>query len=275
MMLASPDGARAEIALDGGHVVSWTPAGQTEDRLFVSARSTYGPGNAIRGGIPVIFPQFGPFGALKQHGFARNRRWTVMDSSNESTNESSNESSARATLRLTDDAATRALWPHRFDLKLSVKVHGATLSVSLTVANSDEAPFTFTAAFHPYFAVRDAFTTHVDGLRDLHYRDALRNGACFEESAPSLAITGPLDRIYYDAPDRLVIRDAERLLHIETQGFPEAVVWNPGIEGTSSRADFTPGEEHRTLCVEAARIQHPIALAPGEAWSGTQLMRAG
>ena len=124
LMLTSSDGARAEFALDGGHVVSWTPAGQTEDRLFVSARSTYGPGNAIRGGIPVIFPQFGPFGALKQHGFARNRRWTVVDSSN--------ESSANATLRLTDDAATRALWPHRFDgpdivqiVRLAGSGHGA------------------------------------------------------------------------------------------------------------------------------------------------------
>lgn len=267
LMLTSSDGARAEFALDGGHVVSWTPAGQTEDRLFVSARSTYGPGNAIRGGIPVIFPQFGPFGALKQHGFARNRRWTVVDSSN--------ESSASATLRLTDDAATRALWPHRFDLRLTVDVHGATLSVSMTVVNTDDAPFTFTAAFHPYFSVGDALTTHVDGLQGLYYRDALRDGARFAESDPSLAITGPVDRIYYDAPDWLTIRDAERVLQIEKRGFPEAVIWNPGIEGTSSRADFTPGEEHRMLCVEAARIQHPITLAPGEAWRGTQIMRAG
>ncbi len=266
-MLTSSDGACAGIALDGGHVVSWTPAGQTEDRLFVSARSTYGPGNAIRGGIPVIFPQFGPFGALKQHGFARNRRWTVVDSSN--------ESSARATLRLTDDAATRALWPHRFDLTLTVDVHGATLSVSMTVVNTDDAPFTFTAAFHPYFAVRDAFTTHIDGLQGLYYRDALREGARFGEPDPSLAITGPVDRIYYDAPDLLTIRDAERVLHIGKRGFPEAVIWNPGVEGTSSRADFTPGEEQRMLCAEAARIQHPITLALGEAWSGTQIMCAG
>ena len=73
----SLDGARAIMALDGGHVLSWTPAGETDERLFVSERSTYGPGKAIRGGIPVIFPHFGPFGDLPQHGFARGSRFTA------------------------------------------------------------------------------------------------------------------------------------------------------------------------------------------------------
>ena len=89
-----------------------------------------------------------------------------------------------------------------------------------------------------------------------------------------LRITGPLDRIYYEAPDRLVIVDGDRTLTIEKRGFPEAVVWNPGAEGTRSRADFAPGDEARMLCVEAAVIQHPVTLAPGASWTGEQRMTA-
>ena len=259
----APDGARAVIALDGGHLTSWLAAGTAHDRLFVSSHSAYGPGTAIRGGIPVIFPQFGPFGPLRQHGFARLCRWTVI---------AHDADAGRALLSLADSDATRAQWPHAFHAELDVMVAGATLSVSLTVRNTDSRPFSFTAAFHPYFAVHDAFATHVEGLERCRYRDSLRDGQVFMEASSSLAITGPLDRIYYDAPDRLVIRDGARSLIIEKDGFPDAVVWNPGVEGTRSRADFAEGDEHRMLCVEAGAIQHPIVLSPGDTWRGTQRM---
>jgi glucose-6-phosphate 1-epimerase len=267
VMLTAEDGARAEIALDGGHVVSWVPVGASENHLFVSARSKFGPGTAIRGGIPVIFPQFGQFGPLQQHGFARNRRWTVVPTTN--------ESAGRATLRLTDDDATRALWAHGFALTLDVAVHAATLSVTMTVLNTDVAPWAFTAAFHPYFAVADAFSVQVDGLEATRYRDALQDGAVVPASNDPLAITGALDRIYIGAPDQLTVRAAGRRLHIEKQGFPDAVVWNPGSEGTRSRADFAPAEEYRMVCVEAARIIEPVELAPGARWTARQVMRAG
>ena len=262
--LVADDGARADIALDGAHVVSWTPAGETENRLFVSTRSHYGPGTSIRGGIPVIFPQFGKFGELQQHGFARNRRWSVVDGA----------SAGGATLRLADDNDTRAMWPHRFKLTVDVQVAGDTLSIAMHVVNTDTAPFTFTAAFHPYFAMQNAFDAHVDGLAGCAYRDALRDGAIDTERDASLVITGALDRVYYEAPDALIVRDSTRTLHITKRGFPEAVVWNPGDAGTLGRDDFVPGDERHMLCVEAARIATPVMLAAGERWTGEQVIRA-
>ncbi|MBL0170877.1 MAG: D-hexose-6-phosphate mutarotase [Gemmatimonadaceae bacterium] len=263
--LRSPDGAHATIALDGGHVTSWVPATEHENRLFVSARSTYGPGKAIRGGIPVIFPQFGAFGSLRQHGFARLCRWTVDGSRTFA-------GAGRGQLHLSDSDDTRTQWPHAFSADLSIVVEGVALAVAMTIRNTDTSPIAFTAAFHPYFAVRDAFTTRVEGLSGCRYRDSLLEGQMVVEAAPVLQITGPLDRIYSNAPDRLVIRDGARSIIIEKSGFPEAVVWNPGIEGTRSRADFAEGEEQGMLCVEAAAIQHPIVLAPDESWTGTQRM---
>jgi glucose-6-phosphate 1-epimerase len=263
--LIAPDGARATIALDGAHVTSWIPAGESENRLFVSARSTYGLGNAIRGGIPIVFPQFGAFGSLAQHGFARRRRWMVLDAT----------TPGRATFGLHDDDETRVLWPHAFEATVQVDVGGPSLAVTLTVHNTGESDFTFTAAFHPYFAVRRAFGVVVEGLTGCRYRDSLRDGGVFDERDAHLQITGPLDRIYYRAPDRLTLRDGDRVLTIDKTGFPEAVVWNPGVEGTRSRADFLEGDEHAMLCVEAALIEHPLLLTPDASWTGVQRMTAG
>ena len=265
LRLTSADGATADIALDGGHVTSWIPAGSTEDRLFISERSTYGPGMPIRGGIPVIFPQFGPFGTLRQHGFARNCRWTIDESS---------MSPGHVTLRLNDDESTRETWPHAFSAALAVMVAESVLSVSLTIHNRDATPFEFTAALHPYFAVRNAFEARVKGLAGLRYRDSLQDGAVLLEEDDVLRITGPIDRIYFDAPDRIVIVDTDRRLVIEKRGFPECVVWNPGVEGTASRTDFAAGDESRMLCVEGAAIRLPVHLAPGESWTGEQRMIA-
>lgn len=265
--LRSGDGARARIHLDGAQVASWIPAGSADDRLFVSARALYGAGKSIRGGVPICFPQFGPFGALPQHGFARTSRWTLQ-------HEQQLGDGARATLQLRDTEQTRAVWPHAFLAELHVHLHGTRLAVTLDVSNTGATALSFTAALHPYFRVRDAFATQVRGLGGTRFRDALRDGALFDETNEPLPITGPLDRVYVDAPNVLEIVEPDRTLRIEKIGFPDAVVWNPGPAGTASRVDFVPGEEQHMLCVEAGAIMQPVVLAPGARWSGTQILTA-
>jgi glucose-6-phosphate 1-epimerase len=268
--LRAPDGAFARVYVDGAQVAQWRPANEADDRLFVSAAAHYGPGVSIRGGIPVCFPQFGPFGALPQHGFARTTRWRVTDDLR------LDEGLVMLSLTERDLAAPAAsAWPHAFAADLHVAVGGDTLAVTLVVTNTGDAPYSFTAALHPYFAVRDAFACAVTGLAGLTYRDALAGGAALPETAPALAITGPLDRIYYGAPDVLELREPHRSLRIEKSGFPDAVVWNPGPAGTASRSDFVPGDEQHMLCVEAAVVRTPITLEPGQQWVGTQRMTAG
>ena len=253
--------------------MSWIPAGSSDDRLFLSRRAEFGCGRSARGGIPICFPQFGPFGVLPQHGFARTVRWAVNDDARRDEGE--------LRLRLTHldvadqrPAAEVAAWPHAFSLEAIVQVVGDALSVRLEVMNTGAEPFAFTAALHPYFAVRDALSVDVEGLSGLTYRDALEAGATVREEASTLAIAGALDRIYYDAADVLFIREAHRGLRIEKSGFPDAVVWNPGAAITASKSDFEPGDEGRMLCVEAAAIGTPITLAPEEKWIGLQRMVA-
>jgi glucose-6-phosphate 1-epimerase len=263
--LTAPDGATARVYLDGAHVTSWIPAGG-EEQLFVSANAGYGPGVAIRGGVPVCWPQFGPFGPIRHHGFARLMRWTVV-------HEERSTEGARAVLRLVDTDETRDTpWPFAFRTDISVLVGGSTLAVALSVTNTDARPFAFTAALHPYFRVRDAYRVQIAGLRGTRYRDGLRDAQEFDETGDTLPITGHLDRVYYDTPDVLTLRESHRTLRLEKQGFPEAVVWNPGAEGTRSRADFVAGDERQMVCVEAAVVRPPVTLAPGAQWTGVQRM---
>ena len=265
--LRAPDGASARVYLDGAHVTSWIPARSTVDRLFVSREAQYGPGYSIRGGIPVCFPQFGAFGPIGQHGFARLSRWSVVV-------QKEVDGGARLVLRLTDTEASRAVWPFAFQADLSVHVAAAALTVQLTVTNTDTQPISFTAALHPYFAVENAYATQVSGLSGCRYRDALRNGDEFDEAGDLLPIDGHLDRVYFATPDVIEMREPDRTLRIEKRGFPETVVWNPGAEGTRTRADFADGEELHMVCVEAAVVRPPVLLASGEQWIGTQLMTA-
>lgn len=274
LVVRAADGARARVQLDGAQITSWFPAGASDDRLFVSPRAEYGPGVSVRGGIPICFPQFGPFGPLPQHGFARNSRWTVTDDSRAEQGELRLGLTERD-LPSSRPEAERAAWPHAFSADLFVGVRGGALTVTLGVTNTGTAPFTFTAALHPYFAVRDAFVTSVHGLAGLTYRDALLAGAEEIERHDTLEIGGPLDRIYHGAPDTLELREPHRTLRIEKSGFSDAVVWNPGAAGTSSRRDFAPGDEYHLLCVEAAQVRTPITLAPRAHWSGMQRMIAG
>ncbi|HTS55324.1 MAG TPA: D-hexose-6-phosphate mutarotase [Burkholderiales bacterium] len=268
VVLVAADGARAEVYLHGAQVTSWVPAGDTSDRLFLSARSRYKPGAAIRGGVPVCFPQFATQGPLPSHGFARVSTWDLTRG------ERRDSGTAHAVLRLTDSDATRAVWPHAFVAQLSIKVNGRELEIGLIVENSGSTLFEFTGALHTYLRVADIRQTVVRGLRNARYRDKVLGTDGVIETASELRIDRELDRVYYTAPDALEVHEPGRTTAIRATGFPETVVWNPGERGGAALEDLEPGGYARMVCVEAAVARAPAALSAGESWSGTQKLTA-
>lgn len=258
------DGATIEAHAQGAHLVRWSPAGESGNRLFLSSASAYRRGAAIRGGVPVIFPQFAAEGPLPKHGFARTMPWEL-------------QSAQGATLRfaLTDTAATRAIWPYAFRAGLEVSAAGRELRVTLSLHNPGETALAFTAALHTYIAVADIAAATLSGLKGLHYRDSARGDASGRQAEALLGFDGEIDRIYFDAPAQLQLREPQRTLTIRQQGFCDTVVWNPGPRKAAALADLEPGGERRMLCIEAATIGEPLRLAPGAAWSGTQWLIAG
>ncbi|MBT0767508.1 D-hexose-6-phosphate mutarotase [Kineosporia sp. J2-2] len=256
--LTGPDGAELVVCAHGGHVTGWTPAGG-RGRLWLSPTAECGPGLAIRGGVPVIFPQFAGRGPLPKHGVARNRAWAVVDSG-----------PGHWAARLEDDEKTRDIWPHAFELVLTARAAGQTLDLELTARNTGDSAWDFTAALHSYFTVGDSGATiaglggraasdNADGrttvldevLRALDTRDVSVEGA-----------TGP---VLLDDPEL-------GRLTVTANGFPDRVVWNPGPG--HGLGDVPAGGESGFVCIEPALLE-PVELAPGSAWTGTVRVEAG
>ena len=261
----SADGASAVATLQGAHLVSWVPAGG-EEALYLSERSAFVAGRAIRGGIPVIFPQFADRGPLAQHGFARTSEWRfdgVRDTAE----------GALATFTLESSPATLATWPHAFRIALEATVGGKRLAVVLRVTNPGPAPFAFTAALHTYLRISDAASARLAGLAGLSY---LERGASQRrvEEREFVTAAEPIDRIYFGAPGSTHLEDAGRALRISQETFSDTVVWNPGADRTARMADMPPEGWRRMWCVEAAAIEPPILLAPGASWCARQAIAA-
>ncbi len=274
-IMTAPDGARVTVYLQGGHIASWVPAGG-EEQLFLSATSGFQPGVAIRGGVPICFPQFSGYGPLPKHGFARTLPWTVGESQSNATGANAN-GTVQATFLLRDDEATRALWPHAFTAELSVAVGGKTLEIGLKVTNtaSTNSPaLAFTGALHTYLRVADVHKTTVTRLQGTRYRDQVLGNQETVQSEPMLNFMGEVDRIYLGAPRSVIVREPERQREVRATGFPDVVVWNPGAGKGATLADLEPDGYRHYVCVEAAVVGTPIQLAPGASWQGKQVIVA-
>lgn len=262
VVLAHPSGSGAEVYLHGAHVTSWTPAAG-EEMIFVSRESTWETGRAIRGGIPVVFPQFADRGPLPKHGFARTPEWDVAALGPEG-------DAVAARLVLRDTAETRAIWPHAFQAELSVLL-ADTLRISLAITNRGDAPFSFTTALHTYFRVDDVARAAVRGLQGVPFIDKTEDKRRKLQEEADLRITGETDRVYVrpDGPIQITGATGGRTITMERGGFRDVVVWNPWTDGARALDDFGDGEYGEMLCAEAAVVVEPVRLAAGERWEGT------
>jgi glucose-6-phosphate 1-epimerase len=265
--LRADDGAAALIHRHGAHVTSWRPACDGDERLYLSGRSAFEGDAAIRGGVPVIFPQFAAEGPLPRHGFARTSLWSLGGVARAA------DGTAEAELVLRDSEATRAIWDARFRAVLAVSAAGDRLAIALSVENTGDAPFSFTAALHTYFRVRDVGDVTIAGLRGTPYRVS-GDPALVRDDAEVLRVPGFIDRVYVGAPPHLELREPGRAMRIDSDGFRDAVVWNPGREGAAKLKDLDPGGERHFVCVEAGVIQEPVTLGPRRRWAGAQRLSA-
>ena len=261
--LQSEDGASVQIVHHGAQVFSWIPAGLPE-QLFLSKSSPLDSCKPLRGGVPVIFPQFSDLGPLTKHGFARNLVWHKRVS----------EKPGQAEFELRDNDATRAVWPHAFLLVLTVTVSDAALEVELAVNNTGTTTFEFTAALHTYLRVDHIDDVRVHGLRDTHYRDSVSGAADCVEAEDSIAIRQQVDRVYMNAPSLLQLLQPTQQTDICSTGFADAVLWNPWRALSDAMADMESGGFQRMVCLESAVIAQPVRLGPAECWRGSQRLHA-
>ncbi|KAL3517248.1 hypothetical protein ACH5RR_024150 [Cinchona calisaya] len=269
IVLRNPQGACARVSLHGGQVSSWRND-RGEELLFTSSKAIFKPPKAIRGGIPICFPQFGNCGSLEQHGFARNKVWSVEDDPPPlHPNDSHGKSFIDLLLKPSED--DMKCWPHSFEFRLRVSLSSdGNLSLISRIRNINGKPYSFSFAYHTYFSVSDISEVRIEGLETLDYLDNLCQRERFTEQGDALTFESEVDRIYLSSPNCIAILDHERkrTYVIRKEGLPDMVVWNPWEKKSKAMVDFGDDEYKRMLCVDAAAIEKPITLKPGEEWTG-------
>jgi glucose-6-phosphate 1-epimerase len=257
--ITAPDGAQATVSLFGAHLLSWK-TGDGVERLFVSTQTPLDGSKAIRGGVPVIFPQFNVRGTGLRHGFARVSTWRVTDSGGDN-----GQSFVELTLTEDDLAPEHAqAWPHAFQLTLRYTLHSNALEADFKVRNTGDAPFAFGVALHTYYDVGQLNATSISGLQHQRYTDHHLNTTT--QDYPALHFNEKHDRLYQSTPS-LMLNTATTTLRLAQQGFTEWVVWNPGAIDAAALVDLADDEYQRFVCIEPARIdQQP--LAAGTEWFG-------
>lgn len=254
--------ARAVISVYAGQLLSYQPAGEAEDLMFLSGQAYYQEGKAIKGGVPICWPWFGadPEGKGRPaHGFVRNRMWDVR------TTEATADGDTRVTLGLVDNDETREIWPQAFDLSLEITV-GETLGLALITRNTGDLAYAITQAMHTYFRVGDIDQVKVLGLEDTDYLDKVDAGRQKTQHGP-ITIAEEVDRIYYCGSNaELAIADAAlgRRIRISSSGSKTAVVWNPWEKIAAEMADLADDDYRRFICVETTNAAADVVkIEPG------------
>lgn len=250
----------AEVALLGANTLSYRPTGHAPV-LFSSPEHPYNRADEVHGGIPVCWPQFGRLAipGMVPHGFARILFFEVRGTKY-------SEEMTELTLGVAADANTRALWPHDFDLELTVTL-SMKLTLKLVTKNTGTEPFAFTCGLHPYFNVRERDRVLLKGFDGLDYVNAADMSTGTQSG--DLPVTRALDHVFALAAQpkhefALLDQGLERAIAIVSSGNANEVVWNPGDACTFK--DLPPDAARHFVCVEPVSSWPKAVreLGPGE-----------
>ena len=250
--------ATALISLHGGQILSFKPIDEDADMLFLGSKSSYEDGKAIRGGIPVCWPWFGPDPKGLQrpnHGFVRNHLWTVLHTA-------TTDTETKVGLQFLESYKKEKPWKQPFALTLEIAV-GKTLGLELKTRNTDDKAFSITQAFHSYFYVGDINQVQVLGLEGCDYFDKLDQGTQKSHTS-AIVINEEVDRIYVDVKNPLVIDDLafKRRIQIASPNSATGVVWNPWIKTSKKIADLKNRDYKHFICVETGNIAFDLINIP-------------
>ncbi|EPQ60813.1 galactose mutarotase-like protein [Gloeophyllum trabeum ATCC 11539] len=285
VILTHPKGASAEILLYGATVISWKSGSKANstpvERLFVSSKAALDGSKPVRGGIPVVFPNFGApthpeHAKLSQHGFARSAVWNfdsvVMD----------NEAgvSVRLTLTPTPDIMVKYLRP--FHLAYVVTLAEHQLSTDLHVKNTSQTTSTppdaleFQALLHTYIRA-PANDVLIFPLQGKKYYDKTEpteqaRNQPKEETRAGVDVKAFTDSVYEDVAGKYEVTWPGGSIEVKAKNFKDVVVWNPSAEAGSKLADMEDGGWERFVCVEPGYVRGFARVNPGETWVGQQVL---
>ena len=253
------------VSVYGAHVLNFVPK-NTKDLLWKTDQSFYEQGKPIRGGIPICWPWFGPHptdSGKPMHGFARISMWEIVKTSVKE------NGSVQLVLGLSDSDYTKAIWPFSFEAQLSVTIN-ESLTVELSIENTDTKEFSFTDALHSYLLVGDASQITIEGLEGASYHDGLENNKLKQQPEKILRINKEENRRYINTSSTCNLADPvlKRKIIVKKHNSNTTVVWNPWIETAKSFADLDDEGYKTMVCIETANaFNEVINLPPKEKFS--------
>jgi glucose-6-phosphate 1-epimerase len=238
-----------EIYLHGAQVTSWKPAG-TDEVLFLSSKSRWEEGQAVRGGIPICFPWFrGKADDPKApaHGFVRTTAWqldAIVESGNGLT----------VTMFTDTNERTQRWWPGQFRLVHRV-TFGSELSLELECSNTGTKPLRFEEALHTYNRVADVHDVRLQGLDGVRFLDNIDSNKEKAQSGDFAAVS-QTDNAYMNTQGAVDLLDPKmrRRIRLKKTNSLTTVVWNPWSEAAQAMRDMGDGEWTQFLCAEASNI---------------------
>ncbi|RYY01609.1 MAG: D-hexose-6-phosphate mutarotase [Gammaproteobacteria bacterium] len=240
----------ALIALQGAHLLNFkTITG--EPLLWVSPNCDFTPGVALRGGVPVCLPWFGPNADPKKpkHGFARNRDWRLTAATC--------LSNGMAELVFDFVSSANELFEFDFTAQL-VMTLGTSIRLEIKISNTDTIPFDCSWVLHSYHPVSSLTDVRVTGLAGKTYLDNLENHAAKTQDG-DVNFPAEVDRVYPGVENDIEVSGDPRI-HISHYNCPSVVVWNPGATNAAKIADIGAGNEQGYICVERGAVL-------GEKWN--------
>lgn len=258
MLEVSTEWSTAGIYTHGAHVTHFTKKGE-QPLLFLSQCSRFAKDQAIRGGVPIIFPWFGPREGMPQHGFARVKEWDLKEFL------PAPDGTVSVKFCLPETPEASAYPPFTADFIVTVS---DTLTMTLIVTNkSKDDTFAFEDCLHTYFEVGDINTASVHGLKGVKYLDKAANYTEKVETEDAIRITSEVDRTYLNTTGTVEIHDPKlkRKIIVKKHGSVSTVVWNPWITKSRQMPDFGDDEYQKMICVESGNVgPNQIKLGPGE-----------
>ena len=263
--------AEGEMYLHGAQVTSWKPAGY-DQVLFLSTKSRWQEGHAIRGGIPICFPWFRAKAddpKAPAHGFVRTRIWQLESIAED-------DSGVCVSMSIESDEQTRRWWPAEFRLVHRV-VFGPELTLELVCTNAGKTALRFEEALHTYNRVADVANVRVQGLDTVHFLDNTESNTAKVQHG-DVKIASATDNAFLGTQNKVDLIDPglRRHIRLEKANSLTTVVWSPWREGGARLGDLGDGEWTQFLCVEASNIlAASVSLAPGEEHKMTAVLSAG
>lgn len=269
------------IHLFGATVTSWKI--DEKEQIFLSDKAVLDGSKAIRGGIPLVFPQFGrPDEGMPQHGFARSNYWALEGVDTEG------ETEIRARFTLSQNQSTLKVWPFCFKLTYLVTLRPHSLVTSLEILNTDTKPLVCQALLHSYLRVRDIHHVVLKGFTNIPYIEKVGWNTGPQPGDPSegTSIASEVDRIYTPGSVQeaggeveVELKENEALMtvsiaaHLHTETAfkscplvtpvgPDCVLWNGWVQKIKALADMQDEAWRTYVCIEPGLVSEFHTVVP-------------